>query len=134
MRRTALSITGLACAAVLAGAVPAFADGTPTTQPTPTASVPASAEPTEAPSATPTREPSTVPSGEPTAVPSAVPTRDSGRGQVSAVPQGAPDTGVTGASSGSGSYAGPIGGGLAALLVAGGGAVFVVRRRRATGA
>ncbi|MGI5136567.1 MULTISPECIES: sortase-dependent protein [unclassified Streptomyces] len=121
MRRTVLSSMALACTAVLAGTVPAFADGA-----------------TATPSPVPTRASSAAPSAEPTRAPSAVPSRASSpapaRGQVSVVPSGAPDTGVVADSSPSGATDGLIGGGAAAVLVAGGAAVFVVRRRRASGA
>jgi hypothetical protein len=57
------------------------------------------------------------------------------RGQVRVVPSGAPDTGVTTGSDGSGSDSMLFGGGAAGALAVGGAAVFVVRRRRqATGA
>jgi hypothetical protein len=129
MRRTVLSAMTLACTAVLAGTVPAFADGAspvPTASPTPAVH---SATPSPVPSAVPTRvRSSTRPE------PSAAPTRATGRGQVSVVPKGAPDTGVTAAPSRSGAEAGLIGGGAAAVLAAGGAAGFAVRRRRATGA
>ncbi|MGW0336721.1 sortase-dependent protein [Streptomyces sp. NPDC003011] len=110
MRRTILSAAALACTAVLAGTTPAFAD-----DPTP---VPSDLATASTPS--PTAEPSLAPSP--------------GDGQVSAVPEGAPDTGVA-ASRSSGSDEGLIGAGAGAVLVAGGAALFVVRRRRAaTGA
>ncbi|MEZ7007589.1 sortase-dependent protein, partial [Streptomyces sp. AD55] len=53
-------------------------------------------------------------------------------GQVSAVPEGAPDTGAV-APDASWTGAGAVGTGAAALLAAGA-SVHVVRRRRATGA
>ncbi|MFJ9561278.1 sortase-dependent protein [Streptomyces fuscichromogenes] len=120
MRRTVLSAAALACTAVLAGTVPAFADGT-------------SARPvaTAAPSAARSAAPSAVPSTVASPVASAAPTRDSH--QVAAVPRGAADTGVTEPSSDSGTENTLIGGGAAAVLAAGV-AVFAVRRRRATGA
>lgn len=132
MRRTVLSALVLTATAVLAGAAPAFADGgTPSPVPATRAS--------DAASPVPTTRPSTEPATGPTVAPSArdaspVPTRDAKGGQVSVVPRGAAETGVTAESSGSGDTAGLIGGGAAAALVAGGGAFFVVRRRRATGA
>ncbi|MGW1622157.1 sortase-dependent protein, partial [Streptomyces sp. NPDC002172] len=82
MRRTVLSATALACTAVLAGTVPAFADST---TPSPV--------PTVAQSAEPSAVPSEAPSAEPTRAATPAPTRDSR--QVAEVPQGAPDTGVT---------------------------------------
>ncbi|MEU3859666.1 sortase-dependent protein [Streptomyces sp. NPDC028722] len=131
MRRTVLSATALACTAVLAGTVPAFADGT---------------KPTQAPSkvATPTQAPSKAATPVPSAPaqdstehgrgPRTGPARVPARGQVDKVPAGAPDTGVTTPATDSGSRDGLIGGGAAgAALVLAGGAVFVVRRR-ATGA
>ncbi|MFD7284352.1 sortase-dependent protein [Streptomyces sp. NPDC059863] len=129
MRRIILSATALACTAVLASTVPAFADETPSPQ----ASRPATTAP--APVAEPADE---VPGQD--ARPTKVPPQDAGpaevpaRDQVSVVPSGAPDTGVALVSTGSGSDAGLIGGGAAAVLVAGGAAVFVLRRRRTTGA
>ncbi|MEW2133182.1 sortase-dependent protein [Streptomyces sp. NPDC005435] len=152
MRRTVLSATAAACVAVLASTVPAFAHGaTPTARPSaPSTAVPSarpsapggaepSAVPTRVPSAVPTRVPSAVPSavpgrkpgGVPAPVPSAVPGK--GRGQVSVVPSGAPDTGVTTASDDSDWSATLIGGSTAGALAVGGAAVFLVRRRRATG-
>ncbi|MYR42061.1 Tat pathway signal sequence domain protein, partial [Streptomyces sp. SID5910] len=96
MRRTILSALALACTAVLASTAPAFADG-PTAAPS---SPPATATPApSAPSAEPTQAPSPVPSvsspAVSTPVPSAEPTRPPADGQVSAVPEGAPDTGAT---------------------------------------
>jgi hypothetical protein len=114
MRRTVLSATALACAAVLAGTVPAFADGA-SPVPSPRESVTASPAPAE----------STAPGAEPTRAPA--------EGQVSVVPREAPDTGVAPAQDGSGAQTGLIGGAAAAVFAAGG-AVFLVRRRRATGA
>ncbi|MEV6420582.1 sortase-dependent protein [Streptomyces sp. NPDC051662] len=120
MRRIILSATALACTAVLASTVPAFADETPTPQ----ASRPA----TEAPAQDAGPAEAEAPAQD--ARPSKVPARD----QVSVVPSGAPDTGVALVSTPSGSDAGLIGGGAAAVLVAGGAAVFVLRRRGTTGA
>lgn len=121
MRRTLLSAVALACLAVPVGTVSASAAGT-----TPSARPSATTAP--APSAEPTR----APGGE-TRTPSPVPSRPSTRGQVAVVPNGAPDTGVAPASTGSGSQSTLIGGGAAAVLVGGGAAVLLVRRRRATG-
>jgi hypothetical protein len=102
MRRTVFSAMALACTAVLAGAVPAFADGEPpTAAPTPTAQ-------------------GRVASPTPTAV----------KGGVAVVPKGAPDTGVVPPAQGSGVDGGLIGGAAAAVFAVGGTAVFVVRRRR----
>ncbi|MER5451183.1 sortase-dependent protein [Streptomyces sp. NPDC002766] len=125
MRRTGLSALALACTAVLAGAMPAFADGA-SQAPSP---VPSAATPTERPSTS--TEPSPVPS-VPGRRASAEPTRAPSRGQVSVVPSGAPNTGVADTSSGSGGAL--IGGGAAAAVVVGGGAVLLLRRRRANGA
>ncbi|MER8066889.1 sortase-dependent protein [Streptomyces sp. NPDC094034] len=128
MRRIILSATALACTAVLASTVPAFADETPSPQasrPATTAPAPVG-EPAEAP--TTYAKPAEAPAKD--AGPAEVPARD----QVSVVPSGAPDTGVALVSTRSGSDAGLIGGGAAAALVAGGAAVFVLRRRRTTGA
>ncbi|MGW0573789.1 MULTISPECIES: Tat pathway signal sequence domain protein [Streptomyces] len=124
MRRTVLSALALACTAVLASTVPAFADGT---SPTPApASVKPTAEPTEAAPAPAGSKPVTEPSTAPTKAPS--------DGEVSVVPSGAPDTGEVSTGSQSGGDAGLIGTGAAAAFTLGGAAVYVVRRRRATGA
>ncbi|GHA61681.1 hypothetical protein GCM10010372_71760 [Streptomyces tauricus] len=125
MRRTVLSALALACTAVLASTVPAFADGT---SPTPApASVKPTAEPTEPTTGTeaPTTEPSVAP-GDPTKAPA--------ESEVSVVPSGAPDTGEVTTGSDSGGEGALIGTGAAAAFALGGAAVYVVRRRRATGA
>ncbi|WP_371668883.1 Tat pathway signal sequence domain protein [Streptomyces sp. NBC_00289] len=127
MRRTVLSVMALACTAVLAGTVPAFADGAspvPSTRPSGTVA-PDSATPV--PSAEPTRAATPGSGADPTTAASPAPS------QVSVVPSTAPDTGVVPPSQHSGAQAGAIGGGAAAALAVGGAAVFVVRRRRATG-
>lgn len=142
MRRTVLSALALAGTAVLAGALPAHADGgspsaVPTTRPSatakpaPSAATPAPSSATPVPSAEPTRAPESA-----TPSPSAEPTRAPSPGQVPVVPSGAPDTGVTADSdsSRSGAEGGLVGGTAAAVLVAGGVTFFVVRRRRANGA
>ncbi|MCX5561171.1 Tat pathway signal sequence domain protein [Streptomyces sp. NBC_00038] len=116
MRRTVLSALALGCTAVLASTVPAFADDA-TPSPVPTR---VSESASQAPSAEPTR----APSAEPTTAPAP--------GEVSRVPEGAPDTGVAPAQSGTDGAL--IGGGAAAVFAAGGAAVYLVRRRRATGA
>lgn len=119
MRRTVPFAMALACTAVLASTVPAFADG-----PTSPSAAPAR------PSATRTPAPATRASAVPSAAP-ARPTDRTARGEVAVVPSGAPDTGVGTAPAGSAATEGLIGAGAAALA-AGGAAVFVVRRRRAT--
>lgn len=125
MRSTVLSATALACAAVLAGTVPAFADGrTASPSPVPTSTTAPSTRPSQAPSATPTRAASPVPSTAP----------GRRRGQVAVVPSGAPDTGVVPESRASGPDGALIGGSAAGALLVGGAAFLVVRRRRATGA
>jgi hypothetical protein len=48
---------------------------------------------------------------------------------VSVVPSGAPDTGVTAGSAGSGTDGAALGAGAAAVLLVGGGTVVAVRRR-----
>ncbi|MEW1866527.1 Tat pathway signal sequence domain protein [Streptomyces sp. NBC_00669] len=116
MRRTVLSAVALACTAVLASTVPAFADGA-TPSPSPTSAQSPSARPSTAPPAA-----------------SPAPTKVAQPSQVAAVPKGAPDTGVAPVASHSGADGGLIGGGAAAALALGGGAFFLVRRRRATGA
>lgn len=136
MRRTVLSALALAGTAVLAGAVPAFADGeapsqVPTTRPaddTKPSAVPSEATPSKAPETGPSKAPETR-------TPSAAPPRDKRdeRGQVGVRPEGAPDTGVAPVSAESGGDGMLIGTGAAAFA-AGGAALFVVRRRRATGA
>jgi hypothetical protein len=125
VRRTVLSTVALAATAVLAGAAPAFADGT---SPTPSATVAPADEATPSTTAAPADQatPSTTAAG--TVDP------NSGASQVAAVPAGAPDTGVTQTSADSGTPGALIGGGAAAAFAVGGAAVFVVRRRRATGA
>ncbi|MFI5684850.1 sortase-dependent protein [Streptomyces sp. NPDC051636] len=115
MRRTVLNATALACTAVLAGSVPAFADGA---SPVPSARQDASGAPSADPSTRGTEAPSAVP----------------GKGQVGVVPKGAPDTGVASGSQDSGGNGMLIGGGAAGAFAAGGAAFLVVRRRRATGA
>ncbi|MEU6848499.1 sortase-dependent protein, partial [Actinacidiphila alni] len=82
MRRTVLSAVALACTAVLAGSVPAFADGASPT-PSPTVSQTASTAPSKAPGAAPTAVPSDAPG-------TAAPAESTAPGQVAAVPQGAP--------------------------------------------
>ncbi|MEU6909349.1 sortase-dependent protein [Streptomyces coeruleorubidus] len=128
MRRTVLTALALAGNAVLLGTGPAFASETATPSPAPTAAAPTS-EPEE--SAEPTRAPADA-----TPVAADEPTRAPGEDQVSVVPSGAPDTGVTAASQASDSGFGgtAVGAGAAAVLAVGGGTVLVVRRRRATGA
>ncbi|GAA0925059.1 MULTISPECIES: Tat pathway signal sequence domain protein [Streptomyces violaceusniger group] len=126
MRRTVLSAMTLACTAVLATTVPAFADDATTPAPRRTAAASAGPVPSDAPA----RTPSPV-----TPAPREEPAQKRDRGQVAVVPKGAPNTGVTAESSGSSGNEGAlIGGGAAAVLAAGGAAVLVVRRRRATGA
>ncbi|MFD5897809.1 sortase-dependent protein [Streptomyces sp. NPDC060366] len=120
MRRTVLSAMALASTAVLAGAVPAFADDA-----TPSA-VPSTRPTAEAPAEAPSDAPAPAESAEPTQAPAAP-------GQVAVVPKGAPDTGVAPVSAESGTDGALIGAGAAALAV-GGAAFVVVRRRRATGA
>ncbi|MFE3265168.1 LPXTG cell wall anchor domain-containing protein [Streptomyces sp. NPDC059215] len=122
MRRTVLSAVALAFLAVPVATVSASAaDATPSARP--------SAVTAPAPSA----EPSRAPGGD-TRTPRPVPSRPATRGQVSVVPNGAPDTGVASTSTGSGSQNALLGGAAAAVLAGGGAAVLLVRRRRATGA
>ncbi|MFD7710653.1 sortase-dependent protein [Streptomyces sp. NPDC059785] len=117
MRRTVPSAMALAATAVLAGAVPAFADGA-SASPVPSATT-ARTSPTPVPSSAPAErtEPTRAPAGD----------------QVTVVPEGAADTGVATDAPESGNTGGLIGGGAAAVLLAGGATAFVVRRRRATG-
>ncbi|WP_225643556.1 hypothetical protein [Streptomyces werraensis] len=120
MRRNVLSAAALACTAVLATAVPAFADG-PSPVPDTTAA------PTDSGEQAAETGPSPVPSDRGAAEATPAPAEDTDG--VTVVPRGAPDTGdapVAGQSGGDGPL---IGGGAAAVLAAGGAAVFVVRRR-----
>ncbi|MET9195986.1 sortase-dependent protein [Streptomyces olivaceus] len=129
MRRTLLSAAALACAAVLATTAPASADDSPRPAPTapseeraPSTGDEASAVPSEAkPGEEKDRSEAATP------VPAE---RAPGRGQVSAVPEGAADTGVA-TSESSGTDEGLIGAGAGAVLLAGGVTLLVVRRRRA---
>lgn len=114
MRRTGLSALALACTAVLATTVPAFADDSPS-------AVPTVLDSTQAPATDPSPVPSKV--AEPSLVPS-----DS-RSQVAVVPSGAPDTGEVPTSSNT-SQTGLIGGGAAAAVVLASGTVLMIRRRR----
>lgn len=126
MRRTVFSAAALACVAVLASTVPAFADATP------------SPVPSTRPGAT--KAPSPVPSERsggtqaPATRPSAVPSKVRDGGQVAVVPRGAADTGVASGSDSSGSDGTLIGGGVAGAVAVGGAAFLVIRRRRVTGA
>lgn len=125
MRRTTLGSLTLAGTAVLAAAVPAFASS-------PSAVPVESLPPTSAPSSpdVTVSEPAEEPN-EATPSVSQVPTE----GQVSVVPSGAADTGVSTAdSASSGSGGALVGGGAAAAALAGGATVLVVRRRGANGA
>ncbi|MGV9387559.1 sortase-dependent protein [Streptomyces olivaceus] len=134
MRRTLLSAAALACAAVLATTAPASADDSPRPAPTapseeraPSTGDEASAVPSEAKpgEAKPSQEKDRSEAATP--VPAE---RAPGRGQVSAVPEGAADTGVA-TSESSGTDEGLIGAGAGAVLLAGGVTLLVVRRRRA---
>jgi hypothetical protein len=120
MRRTVLSALALACTAVLASTVPAFADGA---SPSPRTA-------TEAPSTAPSDAPKPDESKPATPEPSTGGTE--APAEVSVVPKGAPDTGE--ASTESGGQGGLIGGSAAAVFALGGAAFYVVRRRQATGA
>ncbi|MFF2385117.1 sortase-dependent protein [Streptomyces sp. NPDC058108] len=126
MRRTVLSAAALAFLAVPVATVSASAaDATPSARP--------SARPSAVTAPAPSAEPSRAAGGD-TRTPRPVPSRPATRGQVSVVPNGAPDTGVASTSTGSGSQNALLGGGAAAVLAGGGAAVLLVRRRRATGA
>ncbi|MFF0596583.1 sortase-dependent protein [Streptomyces antibioticus] len=132
MRRTVLGSLALAATAVLAGALPAFADGTRTPSPVPTPSESRPAEP----------RPSESRPAQDDATPVPAPTRptDSRSDQVTAVPRGGADTGeVNEAGTGSGTggsagHGGLIGGGAAVVAGAAGAGFVLVRRRRTTGA
>ncbi|MGW2637896.1 sortase-dependent protein [Streptomyces sp. NPDC001348] len=139
MRRTVISAAALACVAVLASTVPAFADSghsSPGATATVVPSARASTVPTPRASSTTASPGRPAESAEPTLAPSPVPSVAPGkrRGQVGTVPLGAPDTGVAPESHGSGSDGMLIGGGAAGAFALGGAAFVVVRRRRATGA
>ncbi|MDT0401386.1 sortase-dependent protein [Streptomyces edwardsiae] len=129
MRRTVLGAAALACTAVLASAVPAFADGpSPVSEAT---VVPSEAAPAPVDATEPSPVPAPVDATEPSPVPAATDSPDGSEapGEVTVVPSGAPDTGV--AAQESTAHGTLIGGGAAAVLAAGG-VVFLVRRRRAT--
>ncbi|MGN7135754.1 sortase-dependent protein, partial [Streptomyces pseudogriseolus] len=106
MRRNVLSGAALACTAVLATAMPAFADD-PSPVPATTA-VPETGDQTSGTAASP------VPTDRDAAEATPVPAED--RGGVSVVPRGAPDTGDAPAAARSGSDGLLIGGGAAAVL------------------
>ncbi|WP_432098326.1 sortase-dependent protein [Streptomyces sp. WAC 04229] len=125
MRRTILSAVALACTAVLAGTAPAFADDP---SPVPTKAAPAQSTPSPVPSEAPSKAPTPSPSKPGPADEASAPAPADG--QVSAVPEGAPDTGVATPEPG-GTDEGLVGAGAGAVLVAGGAVLFVVRRRRA---
>nr|WP_127360813.1 Tat pathway signal sequence domain protein [Actinacidiphila soli] len=116
MRKKPLLSFGLACAALLLGAGPALADGS---SPSPT-KAPASAAPSAVPTVASTSQPSR--SYKPTTAPVAT----KAPGQVSSVPEGAPDTGVPTAG---GSNATVVAGALGAAAALGGAGVVVMRRR-----
>ncbi len=118
MRRNVLSGAALACTAVLATAMPAFADDPPRARDDGGPKTGDQASETAA---------SPVPTDRDATEATPVPAED--RGGVSVVPRGAPDTGDAPAAARSGSDGLLIGGGAAAVLAAGGAAVFVVRRR-----
>ncbi|MBQ0983373.1 Tat pathway signal sequence domain protein [Streptomyces sp. F63] len=157
MRRTVLSAVALACIAVPASTGAAFADAaaealthrpaanvspadaSPVPVPTaePSEASPASPVPTVVPSEASPAPASPVPTTEPAAaspVPTTEPSDPPAEGQVSVVPSGAPDTGVTAEPHRPGKAGAGLIGGAAAVLVAGGATAFAVRRRRATGA
>ncbi|WP_103541446.1 hypothetical protein, partial [Streptomyces sp. SM1] len=97
MRRTVLSAAALACAAVMASAMPAFADDP---SPVPETGVSESVSPAPADEA----DPSPVPAEDGDAAPAedgdAAPAEDAGG--VTVLPSGAPDTGTAPASAESG--------------------------------
>ncbi|MET8897481.1 sortase-dependent protein [Streptomyces albogriseolus] len=120
MRRNVLSAAALACTAVLATAMPAFADD-PSPVPATTAVPADSGDQVAETSASP------VPADPGAAEATPAPAEDADG--VTVVPRGAPDTGDAPVASQSGGDGLLIGGGAAAVLAAGGAAVFVVRRR-----
>ncbi|MFC8405579.1 sortase-dependent protein [Streptomyces griseoincarnatus] len=120
MRRNVLSAAALACTAVLAIAMPAFADD-PSPVPDTTAAATDSAEQADG------TGPSPVPSDRGASEATPAPAEDTDG--VTVVPRGAPDTGDAPVAEQSGGDGLLVGGGAAAVLAAGGAAVFVVRRR-----
>ncbi|MEU3276665.1 sortase-dependent protein [Streptomyces antibioticus] len=128
MRRTVLGSLALAATAVLAGALPAFADGTRSPSPVPTPSESRPAEPR--PSATRPAQDDATP------VPAPARPTDSRSDQVTAVPRGGADTGEVNeaGAGGSAGHGGLIGGGAAVVAGAAGAGFVLVRRRRTTGA
>ncbi|MEV7014870.1 sortase-dependent protein [Streptomyces sp. NPDC093991] len=120
MRRNVLSGAALACTAVLATAVPAFADDP---SPVPDTGATASADSGDQVS----EDPSPVPAEPGAAEPTQAPAEEAGG--VTVVPSGAPDTGDAPVAAQPGGDGLLIGGGAAAVLAAGGTAVLVVRRR-----
>ncbi|WP_344318690.1 sortase-dependent protein, partial [Streptomyces yatensis] len=113
MRRTVLSAMTLACAAVLVSTAPAFADEkTPAPRDPSSAAAPAqSAAPARGPAASPVPSQQRTRPGAATPAPKEEPTKTRDRGQVGVIPRGAPNTGVTAESSGSGAEGQLIGGG-----------------------
>ncbi|WP_431993254.1 sortase-dependent protein [Streptomyces albogriseolus] len=120
MRRNILSAAALACTAVLATAMPAFADD-PSPVPETTAA------PADSGGQVAETGPSAVPADPGAAEPTPAPAEEADG--VTVVPRGAPDTGDAPVAAQSGGDGLLIGGGAAAVLAAGGAAVFVVRRR-----
>ncbi len=120
MRRNVLSAAALACTAVLATAMPAFADD-PSPVPDTTAA------PSDSGGQAAETDPSPVPAEPGAAEPTPAPAEEADG--VTVVPRGAPDTGDAPVAAQSGGDGLLIGGGAAAVLAAGGAAVFVVRRR-----
>ncbi|SES16639.1 Concanavalin A-like lectin/glucanases superfamily protein [Streptomyces sp. yr375] len=121
--RTGLAALAVAGAALMAGATPALADGTPTSMPSvaPTADPGTDVTPS-ATSPAPAPTPATDADTGPTVAPS----------QVAAVPRGGADTGVAEPSDNNNGAV--LGGGAVAAFAAAGTVFYVVRRRRATGA
>ncbi|MGV9983058.1 sortase-dependent protein [Streptomyces olivaceus] len=129
MRRTLLSAAALACAAVLATTAPASADDSPRSA-SPVPSDERAPSTGDEASAAPSQEKPSQDKDRSEAATPAPAERAPGRGQVSAVPEGAADTGVA-TSDSSGTDEGLIGAGAGAVLLAGGVTLLVVRRRRA---
>lgn len=132
--RTRSLFTVLAFATVLAGAgaETAFADGgsgqptaAPSTPSTSTAT-PVPSRDASGPSAAPSSATATAPATDRSAVPSPAPTTDARGNQITAVPSGAPNTGVPAPSNNHGETA-AIGASLAAL--AGGSGAVAFRRK-----
>jgi hypothetical protein len=128
MRKSPLLPFALTCAALLLGAGPAFADGSPT--PGAASGVRASSTPATATSSASTPEPTrSARRSSPTPAPEATRANQ----QVSAVPQGAPDTGVPLTAGGNDDTVVTSALAAGAVVLGGVGAVVVRRRSKVRG-